>query len=99
MKKIEFEVPEMEEIIARLDKIDKKIESINKEKSLTGLLLTSKEASKALMVSPRSLQTYRDRGLIPFIQFGREVRFRPEDIQQFLKDHFVKSNYYGGKAV
>lgn len=98
MEKMIFEMPAMDEILAKLDKIEKKLETINKQKSLEGLLLTSKEACVVLKVSARSLQTYRDRGMIPFIQFGHEVRFRPDDLQRFLMDHFIKARFEKGGA-
>ena len=91
-----FEVPAMDEILSKLDQINKKLESIHKQKNLDGSPLTTKEACVVLKISLRSLQTYRDRGLIPFIQFGREVRFRPEDLQQFLMDHFIRSRFEEG---
>jgi excisionase family DNA binding protein len=99
MNKMIFEVPAMDEILSKLDQINKKLESIQKQKTLDGLLLTTKEACQVLKISLRSCQSYRDRGLIPFIQFGREVRFRPEDLQQFLVDHFMKSRSKGGDAA
>ncbi len=94
-----FEVPDMEDINSKLDQINKKIESIQKQKTLDGLLFTTKETCVVLKISLRSLQTYRDRGLIPFIQFGREVRFRQEDIQNFINDHWIKSVYQKGGSV
>jgi len=96
MNKMIYEVPDMEDISSKLDQINKRIESIQKQKAFDGLLFTTKEACVVLKISLRSLQSYRDRGLIPFIQFGREVRFRQEDIQNFLNDHFVKSNSQKG---
>ena len=96
MNQMIFDVPAMDEILSRLDRIDKKIESFQKQKTLDGSLLTTKEVCVVLKISLRSLQTYRDRGIIPFVQFGREVRFRQEDIQNFLNDHFIKSVYRKG---
>lgn len=93
MKTMIFELPAVDEIITKLDQINKKLESIHKQKTFDGLLLTTKETCQVLKISLRSLQSYRDRGLIPFIQFGREVRFRPEDLQQFLMDHFIKTQH------
>jgi excisionase family DNA binding protein len=99
MNQMIFDVPVMDEILSKLDQINKKLESIHKQKTLDELLLTTKEACQVLKISLRSLQSYRDRGLIPFIQFGREVRFRPEDLQQFLMDHFIKAHYMKGGAA
>ena len=89
----------IQQIIKKLDVIETKLETIQRRKSLEGLLLTTKEASTALKISTRTLQTYRDQGTIPYIQFGREVRYRPDDIQQFLMGHYVKlKNWEGGES-
>jgi len=99
MKKIEFEIPILDEINSRLEVIDSKLESIQKAKALNNAVLTSKEAALALRVTTRTLQTYRNQGIIPFIQVGREVRYHADDIQQFLMDHYVRpSNWKGGLA-
>lgn len=89
MTKLEFNLPILDEIKNQLEVIDSKLESIQKSKSFTGVWLTTKEAAKALQVTPRTLQNYRDRGEIPFTQFGREIRFKAEDIQSFLLEHYV----------
>jgi len=94
-----LEMPAMEEILTRLEKIDSRLESLEKTTSLTGIWLTTKEAAKALKVTPRCLQNYRDRGDIPFSQFGREVRYYAEDIRQFLMDHYVKGKAEGRDAA
>jgi len=89
MAQLELNLPILDEIKNRLEVIDSKLESIQKSRSLSGVWLTTKEAAKALQVTPRTLQNYRDRGEIPFTQFGREIRFRAEDIQAFLLEHYV----------
>lgn len=89
----------IDKILIKLEVIDSKLKSIRTIRETSNSLLTTKEAAKALKVTTRTLQTYRDQGDIPFIQFGREVRFRAEDIQQFLSDHYVKSQYQKGGTV
>jgi excisionase family DNA binding protein len=99
MKNENFNMPALEEIFLRLGTIEQILESIQKQKRPEIRLLTTKEACIVLKVSLRTLQSYRDRGQIPFIQFGREVRFRPEDLQRFLLDHFIaiRGNQEGGE--
>lgn len=97
MTKIKLNLAILDVIQSRLAVIDSKLESIQKTKALNKKVLTSKEAALILRVTTRTLQTYRDQGIIPFFQFGREVRYHLEDIQQFLMDHYVKpSNWEGG---
>ena len=48
------------------------------------LLLTEREAAKALAVSPRKLWDLRTRGAIPCVRFGRSVRYDPADLQAWI---------------
>jgi len=96
MNEISLKFPAIEELFSKLEVIDSKLESIKKEETLNKKVLTSKEAALALRVTTRTLQTYRDQGIIPFFQFGREVRYHAEDIQLFLMDHYVKPSNWKG---
>ena len=99
MKTLQFQIPFFEEFNEKLKRIEFKLDSIQKKKSLDKRLLTTKEAAQALRISTRTLQTYRDQGEIPFIQFVREVRYRPDDIQHFLMSHYVKpKDWEGGES-
>lgn len=48
------------------------------------LLLTEREAAKALAVSPRKLWDLRMNGEIPCVRFGRSVRYDPADLQAWI---------------
>ena len=76
--------------------IEQKLDRINNAKHSSEVWLNTKQAAQALGVSTRTLQTYRDQGLIPFSQFKREVRFKSDDLQDFLMAHYVKSRYQEG---
>jgi len=91
---LKTEIPLLDDIKMRLERIEERLDSIKIQKSQhINSWLTSKEAAKVLGVTTRTLQTYRDMGMIPFSQFGREVRFKAEDLQEFLMLHYVRSNY------
>jgi excisionase family DNA binding protein len=52
---------------------------------LTPTLLTTSEVAKFLKISPKKLE--RDRWMeqgLPFVRFGRAVRYRAEDIEAFI---------------
>lgn len=54
-------------------------------------LLTEAEAGKILGWSVVTLQTRRWKGQPPrYVKLGRNVRYRPEDLQAFLADHVVE---------
>jgi DNA-binding transcriptional MerR regulator len=57
------------------------------------ILMTSEEVCKMLRISARSMQTYRDRRIIPFIQISRKIYYKLEDIEEYLSRHYVKAAY------
>lgn len=55
------------------------------------VLLTSDEVCNILNVSSRTLQTYRDKQIINFVQCGRKILYTESDIQTFLDAHHIKA--------
>ena len=47
--------------------------------------IESTDVRKLLGISQRTWQTYRDKGIIPFSQFGRKIYVRRSDIDAFLE--------------
>ena len=90
MMQVLFSTEDIQQINEKLDRIDKKIDSVLEIKPDTLIWLTTKQAAQALQITTRTLQTYRDQGMIPFSQFGREIRYQQSDIQQFLIEHYIK---------
>jgi excisionase family DNA binding protein len=52
--------------------------------------INTEEAAQFLGVTTRTIANYRERGLIPFAQVGRVIRYRREDLNRFLMEHYVK---------
>ena len=78
----------LEDIFSRLEVIEQKLDEIKKPNPLEGKWLNTKEAAKALGISTRCLQEKRNRAEINYSQYGNIIRYRAEDIQQYLMDHF-----------
>jgi len=55
--------------------------------------LTIEDVIRILNVSRRTLQSYRDKRLIPYYQVGRKILFKNTDIDDFLERHHVKARY------
>jgi excisionase family DNA binding protein len=52
------------------------------------ILLTERQAAEFLTVRVKTLQAWRVRGRGPkFIKLGGSVRYRREDLEQFLDEH------------
>ena len=53
--------------------------------------LTNNEVSKLLSLSIRTLQDWRDNGIISYIQIKGKILYRQSDILKLLEDNFEKS--------
>ena len=62
----------------------------NQKQELFNLWLDTKDVAKLIGVTTRTIQNYRDQGMLPFSQIGRVIRYRADDVQAFLMEHYVK---------
>jgi excisionase family DNA binding protein len=67
-------------------------------------ILTTEEAAKLLKVSARTVERWRTRRRIPYVEYPRQgawapIRFRRSDILDWLKQHVVKPNRNGDQAA
>jgi len=67
-------------------------------------ILTTEEAAKLLKVSERTLERWRTRRRIPYVEYPRQgawapIRFRRADILEWLRQHVVKPNRNGDQAA
>lgn len=71
------------------------VESLKKEASQSSfnkiILLTPKEVCELLHISSRTLQSWRDVKTLSYIQIGRIILYRVEDIISCLDQHYVKT--------
>ena len=91
---INKDTPQVKEFISSLDSMLNGIESIVKhyKPHLNGeRFLSNNEVSKKLNVSLRTLQEWRDTGLIPFIQIKGKIIYRQSDIDKLLQKHYFES--------
>ncbi|GHU91134.1 DNA-binding protein [Bacteroidia bacterium] len=55
--------------------------------------LTNTDICALLKISKRTLQSYRDVGILPFSQIGHKCYYKTSDIEQFINQHIKeKSN-------
>ncbi len=53
--------------------------------------LTDKEVAELIKVSRRTLQEYRNNGIIPYIQLGGKILYRESDIERMLRENHRKA--------
>ena len=61
----------------------------NGEKSLNNWM-DNQDVCQILNITKRTLQTYRDSGIIPYTQIGHKIYYKPEDVERIIKNLKVK---------
>jgi len=75
----------------KMDHIDKKLDDRKNANPLSEVWLDIQEACQLLKISKRTLQSYRDNGILPFSQIGGKIYFRASDIEEHLNRHYNKA--------
>ena len=52
-------------------------------------LLDGQDIMQMLHVSPRTLQTLRRNGTIPYTRIGRKIYYLREDIERILRNNYI----------
>ena len=91
MNFIVLEKEKLEKITSDLNEIKEAIQS-RKEEDLSSSFIESKRIPKLLGISLKTWQTYRDKGQIPFIQFGSKIWVKRADLEAFMNSHYVKAS-------
>ena len=76
------------------EKINTIIELLNKNdrsNPLTEIWLDISEVCILLKISKRTLQSYRDKGILPFSKIGGKIYFKTFDIEKHLQAHYNPS--------
>jgi excisionase family DNA binding protein len=81
----------IQHIDSRLDKIEKYLKHIVDKQPLEDVWLDLEEACLLLKVSKRTLQNYRDDGILTYSQVGGKIYFPASAIDEHLKNHLRKA--------
>ena len=88
---LNMETDEMQLVVSALRGVGKRIKEVaqtHKPLFAGELFLTGKEVCERLYISPRTLQDYRDRRIIPYTQFAGKILYRLSDINQLLQKNY-----------
>ena len=94
IQELSMETGEMQVVISALQRVRERIREVSEtHRPLFGgeHFLTSKEVCERLYISPRTLQDYRDRKIIPYTQFAGKILYKASDLERILEE-----NYKGG---
>ena len=87
--------------LSSLEDLSEKVEKIRdaNKPSLDGeRYYTDKELAVKLKVSRRSLQDYRNNGILPYIQIGGRILYRASDIERTLMDGYKEAYCQNGRT-
>lgn len=87
MEIVTIEKQTFEELLRRFEQFTKQVEAIcekNQSKILSNWL-DNQDVCLILNISPRTLQTYRDNGTLPYSQINRKMYYKVEDVKQVLE--------------
>ena len=82
-----------------LESLSNRVEKIrdNNKPSLDGeRYYTDKELAVRLKVSRRSLQDYRNNGILPYTRIGGRILYRASDIERTLMDEYREAYRLNG---
>lgn len=86
MEVINIEARTFEAMMTKFESFTRRVDTLcnqNKEKQL-GKWYDSQEVCVILNITKRTLQSYRDKGLLPYSQIKRKTYYKPEDVERLI---------------
>ena len=80
-----------QQLITRLESLESYFKHVARQQPLSEAWLDIEEACLLLKVSKRTLQSYRDEGILSFSQIGGKIYFSASAIEEHLKNHMRKA--------
>ena len=93
VRDLNMDSDEMQVVLSAIRSVSKRIKDVAETyKPLFGgeHFLTGKEVCERLYISPRTLQDYRDKGIIPYTQFAGKILYKVLDLERLLEKNFKK---------
>ncbi|WP_028897071.1 helix-turn-helix domain-containing protein [Prevotella sp. HUN102] len=90
-KDLNMEADDMQVLLSALRGVSKRIREVAQtHKPLFGgeHFLTGREVCERLYISPRTLQDYRDRKIIPYKHFAGKILYKASDLERMLEENY-----------
>lgn len=91
VRDLNMDADDMLVVLSALSSVSKRMKEVAQtHKPLFGgeHFLTSKEVCERLYISPRTLQDYRDRRIIPYTHFAGKILYKESDLEKLLEDNY-----------
>ncbi len=82
----------LNELLNKVDNLHSKFDKQSQQNPLSERWLDIQETCLLLKISKRTLQSYRDNGVLSFSQIAGKIYFKASDIEDHLKNHYVKAS-------
>lgn len=90
MEIVAIEKRTFEQMIQRFEDFVKQVNAFCGQSRRNENWLDNKQVCELLKISPRTLQTYRNTGVLPYSQIGRKCYYKDSDIEQFINQQQTK---------
>ena len=93
VRDLNMEADEMQVLLSAINSVSKWIKEVAQtHKPLFDgeHFLTGKEVCERLYISPRTLQDYRDRMIIPYTQFAGKILYKASDLEKMLEVNYKR---------
>ena len=91
VRDLNMEADDMQVVLSAISSVSRRIKEVAQtHKPLFGgeHFLTGKEVCELLYISPRTVQDYRDRRIIPYTQFAGKILYKVSDLEKMLKENY-----------
>ena len=91
VRDLNMEADDMQVVLSAINGVSKRIKEVaqtHKPQFGGEHFLTGKEVCELLYISPRTLQDYRDRRIIPYTQFAGKILYKVSDLERMLKNSY-----------
>lgn len=86
MEVIAIDKKTVELIIQKFDEFAKRIKTLCGKQKTNEKWMDNEDVCRLLNISKRTLQSYRDRKILPFSQIGHKCYYRISDIENLLAE-------------
>ena len=91
VRDLNMDMDKMQVVLSTIHSVSRRIKEVAQtHKPLFGgeHFLTGKEVCERLYISPRTLQDYRDKGIIPYTQFAGKILYKASDLERLLEENY-----------
>ena len=91
IRDLNMDTDDIQVVLSAIHNVNRRIREVSQtHKPLFGgeNFLTGKEVCERLYISPRTLQDYRDRKIIPYTQFAGKILYKASDLKKLLENNY-----------